>query len=89
MKKSFLFVLCVAVQSIYGAPLVDVANEELEYSNKFVRLERIQQKNLFGYVKLVKAHYISIKEQVWLSAKIIDAIDVQSRMILVGKFYGK
>jgi len=65
------------------APLVKVAQKELAASKKFVRLERIQQTNLYAYVKLVKARYILTKEIVWLSDKMPNAISIQSSMILL------
>jgi len=83
MKKIvFMMMLCMSMQ-VYAAPLVDVAEDELDFSKKFLKLERYQQKNLYDYVRLLKARYILTREMVWVSTKIAEAISVQSSMILI------
>ena len=86
MKKIVFFIMLSLSMKIYAdkePPLVKVTKEELKWSKKFLKLERYQQKNLYDYVRLLKARYILNREMVWVSTKIAEAISVQSSMILI------
>lgn len=84
MKKIVFSIMLSLSMQVYAAPpLVKVTNKELEFSKKFLKLERYQQKNLYDYVRLLKARYILTREMVWVSTKIAEAISVQSSMILI------
>ncbi len=85
MKKIIILLLIVSVSLYAKGELIPVTKEELDLSKEFVKLERIQQKNLYTYVKLVKNRYILTKEEVWVSRKITDAISLESSMILLRK----
>ena len=82
MKKIVFFLTLLLSVLLYAEPpLVKVAQEELDFSKRFVKLERHQQLKLYDYVKLVKARYILTKELVWVSGKIADAVSIQASMI--------
>lgn len=85
MKKIVFSIMLSLSMHVYGAEayLVKVTDEELNLSKKFLKLERYQQKNLYDYVRLLKARYILTREMVWVSTKIAEAISVQSSMILI------
>jgi len=83
MKKIMILLVMVSISLYAKGELIPVTKKELELSKEFVKLERIQQTNLYTYVKLVKARYILTKEEVWVSRKITDAISIQSSMILL------
>ena len=85
MKIIVFSFIIIAWAPLYAPPLVFVANKELNASKEFVRLERIQQTNLYSYVKFVKARYILTKEIVWLSDKMPDAIELQTSMLILRK----
>jgi len=83
----FFLIAIVWIPLNADAPLVTVTKKELSASKKFVKLERIQQTNLYAYVKLVKARYILTRQTVWLTGKMNDAIDIQAKMIMLDKMY--
>ena len=84
MKKIVLSIILSLSMKVYAdKPLVKVAHEELKRSIKFLKLERHQQKNLYDYVRLLKSRYILTREMVWTSTKIVEAMSVQSSMILI------
>ena len=84
MKKIiFSIMLSLSMQVYADPPLVKVTKEELEWSKKFLKLERYQQKNLYDYVRLLKARYILTREMVWVSTKLAEAKSVQLSMILI------
>ena len=84
MKKIIFLIIVTLMIPHYvvsAAPLVDVAKEELEKSKKFVKLERIQQKRLYDYVRLLRKRYLLTKELVWVSNQMVDAIYLQSSLL--------
>ena len=84
MKKIVFFIMLSLSMQVYAkAPLVKVTKKELKLSKKFLKLERHQQKNLYDYVRLLKSRYILTREMVWTSTKIVEAMSVQSSMILI------
>jgi len=87
MKKIMIMIVFIIFMPLHvnAADLVDIAKKELYFSKNFLKYERHQRKKLYAYVKLVKARYVSSKELVWVSNKIVDAIYLQSSMIRIIK----
>ena len=84
MKKIIFLIIVTLMIPHYvvsAAPLVKVAEKELGFSKTFVKLERIQQKRLYDYVRLLKKRYLLTKELVWVSNKIVDGVYLQSSLL--------
>jgi len=85
MIKIMIILLMLYVPLNAVAPLVKVAQLELDKSKIFLKYERHQRKKLYAYTKLVKVRYLLSKELVWVSTKIVDGIYLQSCMIRIMK----
>ena len=83
--RKIIFLITVILMTTYWAeaepPLVKVAQIELDKSKRFVKFERIQQKRLYDYVRLLRKRYLLTKEMVWVSDKIVEAIYLQSSLL--------
>jgi len=84
MKRIVSFILlCVSIHLYALPPLVDVADQELKDSIKFMKREKHQKNKLYDYVRLLKNRYLLTRETVWVSNKISDAVYLQSNILLL------
>ena len=89
MKKIWigvsLLLFMLVTSEAADTPLVDVAQEELNCSKRYMQFEKHQKNKLYDYVRLLKNRYVLTREMVWHSEKISEAIYLQSALIRLGE----
>lgn len=89
MKKVLISVCCLVLMLVSieagDTPLVDVAQEELDDSKRYMQFEKHQKNKLYDYVRLLKNRYVLTRELVWQSEKVSEAIYLQSALIRLGE----
>jgi len=64
---------------LVAAPMIDVAQKELKWSQHCLKLEKIQKVYLYQYTKMVKARYLLSKSFPFVSKNIFGGMEMVTK----------